>query len=108
MRSPTAAQVHSGKETMVPADKIGTMMEKRRVVPAVKFVTTKSAMDSAKASIMPGNTAGRMNEKVTRRNVVHGVAPRSAAASSIERSRVSSRARTTTATNEMENITCAI
>jgi hypothetical protein len=46
--------------------------------------------------------------KVTFQNVVHGLAPRSAAASSIERSSVMTRERTTTATNEIENMMCAI
>src|SRR5215471_19275329 len=45
---------------------------------------------------------------VTRRNVVNGLAPRSRAASSIDGSRVSTRARTTTATNDSENMMCAI
>src|SRR3954469_8884161 len=88
-----APQIHSGNVT---------------VLPAVKLVTTKSSMDSANASRMPENTAGRMIGKVTFQNVVHGVAPRSAAASSIERSRVTTRARTMAATNEIENMMCAI
>src|SRR3954453_9306644 len=86
-------QIHSGNVT---------------VLPAVKLVTTKSSMDSANASRMPEKTAGRMIGKVTFQNVVHGVAPMSAAASSIERSRVTTRARTMAATNEIENMMCAI
>ena len=88
-----APQIHSGKVT---------------VVPAVKLVTTKSSMDSARASSTPERIAGRIIGKVTFQNVIHGDAPRSAAASSMERSRVSTRARTTTATNEIENMMCAI
>src|SRR4029453_17230813 len=88
--SPTrvAPQIHNGKVV---------------VVPAVKLVTTKSSIDSANASIMPEATAGRMIGKVIRQNVVHGLAPRSAAASSMDRSRVSTRARPTTETKEDEN-----
>src|SRR5690606_33801516 len=86
-------QIHSGKVV---------------VVPEVKFVMTKSSMERAKASMKPESTAGKMTGNVTRQNAVHGPAPRSRAASSMNGSRVSTRARTTTATNEIENITCEI
>src|SRR5262245_11118897 len=76
-------------------------------VPAANCVMTKSSMDSANASNAPESTAGKIDGKVTSQKVVHGPAPRSRAASSVYRSNVNTRARTTTATNEIENITWA-
>ena len=49
-----------------------------------------------------------MSGRVTRKNVWTGRAPRSSAASSRERSKPESRARTTIVTYEMLNTTCAI
>ena len=48
-----------------------------------------------------------MSGSVTFRNVIHALAPRSWAASSSDRSKPASRARTVMATNAMQNITCA-
>ena len=52
--------------------------------PIVNVVTMISSNDSAKASSPPATSAVRMFGRVTRRNVCHGSAPRSADASSIE------------------------
>jgi len=60
-----------------------------------------------KASIQPETIAGRMTGKVTWKKVFTGVAPRSIAASSSERSKVISRDCTTTATKHMVKVMCA-
>ena len=60
--------------------------------------------DRVKASIQPETTAGRITGRVTLKNVVTGVAPRSIAASSSERSKVTRRDWTTTATKHMEKV----
>src|SRR5262245_50202990 len=65
-------------------------------------------MDSTNASSAPDRMPGTIIGNVTRRNVVHESAPRSRAASSIDGSSVSTRARTTIATNDSENITWAM
>ena len=69
---------------------------------------TKSSIESAKASIAPPKTPGRISGRVTRRKVSNGVAPRSFAASSSLRSKPISRERTTTTTKLMQNMTWAI
>ena len=71
------------------------------------MVVTKSSIDSANASSAPAITPGMIIGRVTSRNVSHGPAPRSWAASSSDRSRVSIRARTVIATKDMQNTTCA-
>ena len=78
------------------------------VEPALKFVITKSSIDSANASSAAETTPGMISGSVTRRNVCHGVAPRSCAASSSERSNPISRERTVTITNDRLNMMCAI
>ena len=52
--------------------------------PAVNVVTMISSKESAKASSAPATSAVRICGKVTSRNVRHGPAPRSLAASSSE------------------------
>src|SRR5436309_2411555 len=50
--------------------------------PALKYVTTKSSIESAKQSRSAARIAGAISGKVTFRNVAHSFAPRSIAASS--------------------------
>src|SRR5437773_1955198 len=64
-------------------------------------------MDSANAISAPARTPGMMIGRVILRKVTQGFAPRSAAASSSDRSKPVSRARTVTATYAMLNATCA-
>ncbi len=78
------------------------------VEPALKLLITKSSIDSANASSAAAATAGIISGSVTSRNVCHGVAPRSCAASSSERSKPISRERTVTITNDRVNMMCAI
>jgi hypothetical protein len=73
--------------------------------PATKNVMTKSSNESVKARSAPAMTPGSISGSVTRRNVWIGLAPRSWAASSMERSMPERRARTTMVTNEMVNAT---
>ena len=68
---------------------------------------TKSSIESAKASSAAPTSPGVSSGRVTVRNVVSGVAPRSRAASSSRRSKPISRERTTMTTKEIENITWA-
>lgn len=76
--------------------------------PATKNVMTKSSNDIVNARSAAATTPGRICGSVTRKNVVSGSAPRSIAASSRSRPVPCRRAKTTTATNEMLNATCAI
>ena len=70
------------------------------VEPALKFVITKSSIDSAKVSSAAASTAGAISGSVTRKNVCRPFAPRSCAASSRMRSKPISRERTVTTTND--------
>ena len=76
-------------------------------MPELKFEITKSSIERAKASRPAAITPGAISGSVTRRNVWSGVAPRSEAASSIERSKPINLDRTTTTTKLIENITWA-
>jgi hypothetical protein len=78
------------------------------VVPELKFETTKSSIESAKASRAAPTIPGKISGRVTRRNVWNAFAPRSRAASSRLRSKPIKRERTTTTTKLMQNITWAI
>jgi len=66
--------------------------------PEVNEAITRSSSDRVKASSQPEITAGAMIGRVTRRNASAGVQPRSSAASSSERSKLTSRDETTTET----------
>ena len=66
--------------------------------PEVKDAITRSSSDRVKAKSHPEITAGAMIGSVTRRKVSKGVAPRSSAASSSERLKVTNRDDTTTET----------
>ena len=68
------------------------------VLPAVKFVMTKSSIERLNARSAAATMPGRMSGKVTFQKVVHSVAPRSIAASSRWRGKPVSRARTVTTT----------
>jgi hypothetical protein len=68
------------------------------VAPALKYVITKSSIESAKASSPAARMPGMIRGSVTFRNVTHSLAPRSIAASSRCRSNPTSRARTVTTT----------
>src|SRR5262245_53355580 len=72
--------------------------------PWVNWLMTKSSMDSAKASRNPARIAGNSSGSVTLKNAVTGLAPRSIAAASSDRSSPAARARTVTATNATLNI----
>jgi hypothetical protein len=78
------------------------------VVPELKLVTTKSSIESAKASRAAARIPGKISGSVTSRKVWNGLAPRSVAASSRLRSNPIRRERTTTTTKLMQNMTCAI
>ena len=75
--------------------------------PEVNEAITRSSSDRVKASIQPETTAGRMTGSVICKKVLTGVAPRSIAASSSERSKVTSRDCTTTATKHMVKVVWA-
>src|SRR3546814_5768474 len=66
--------------------------------PVVKLAITRSSSERVKDSSQPATTAGAMIGKVIWKNVRAGGQPRSMAASSIERSKLTSRDCTTTAT----------
>ncbi len=85
--------------------KIGSVVDP---TPALNDVTTRSSNDSAKASIAPAATAGAMSGRVTCQNAPVDDAPRSRAASSRCGSMPRARARTTTATYEMQKVMWAI
>src|SRR6056297_1716546 len=70
--------------------------------PAVKDAITRSSSDSVNARSHPEITAGAMIGRVTRRNASKCEHPRSSAASSSERSKVTSRDDTTTDTKHIE------
>ena len=57
------------------------------VGPELKNAITNSSIDNVKATRAPAITPGRIAGNVTSRNVVTGWAPRSAAASSMRRSK---------------------
>ena len=76
--------------------------------PAVKVVTTISSNDSANASSAPASRAPRSAGNVTRRQVVHGVAPRSIDASSTEPDIRRSRAEALLTTTTMQKVACPI
>src|SRR5262249_24443999 len=75
--------------------------------PLTKFDVTKSSMDSANAISAPARMPGMMSGKVILRKMTQEFAPRSAAASSSDRSKPVIRARTVTVTYAMLNATCA-
>ena len=64
---------------------------------------TKSSSESTNASRKPATTPGQMSGIVTLQNAWNGVANRSCAAFSSERSRPCTRARTVIATNAIAN-----
>ena len=68
------------------------------VEPALKYVITKSSIESANASRPAAMMPGMISGSVTRMNVTSSFAPRSIAASSRWRSKPTSRARTVTTT----------
>ena len=74
--------------------------------PAVKVVTTISSNDSANASSAPASRAPRRAGNVTRRQVVHGVAPRSIDASSTVPDIRRSRAEALLTTTTMQKVAC--
>jgi ABC-type molybdate transport system permease subunit len=74
--------------------------------PDTKLDTTTSSNESVMANRAPPSTPGMICGSVTLRKAPHLLAYRSAAASSMEESRLARRARTTTETNEMLNATC--
>ena len=78
------------------------------VDPELKNVITKSSIESANASNAAETTPGMINGSVTSRKVSAGVAPRSCAASSSERSKPIRRERTVMTTNDRQNMMCAI
>jgi len=75
--------------------------------PEVKLAMTRSSSDRVKARIQPDATAGAMIGSVISKKVRTGGEPRSSAASSIERSKVSKRDCTTTATKHMVSVVWA-
>ena len=66
--------------------------------PATKLASTRSSSDRAKDIMPPATSEGAIIGMVIRKNTFHGRAPRSIAASSIDRSSSRRRAETTTAT----------
>ena len=78
------------------------------VGPALRYVITKSSMESAKPRSAAANIAGAISGSVTFRKVAHSFAPRSIAASSRCLSNPIRRAFTVTTTKLMVNITCAM
>src|SRR5947209_11146358 len=76
--------------------------------PVTKLAITRSSSESAKASIQPEATAGKISGKVIEKNVRSGGQPRSIAASSRLRSKVTSRDWTTTVTKQSVSVVCAI
>ena len=94
-----------GTETRaMPQTKIGNVC----VAPALKYVITKSSMESANPSSAAASIAGAISGSVTLRKVVTSFAPRSIAASSRWRSNPIRRAFTVTTTKLTMNITCAM
>src|SRR5690606_26693174 len=75
--------------------------------PEVKLAITRSSSDRVKASIQPDTIAGMITGSVTWKKVLVGVAPRSIAASSSDRSKLRRRDCTTTATKHIEKVTWA-
>src|SRR5947207_1057081 len=69
---------------------------------------TRSSSESVKASKKPAAIAGQISGSVTDRKVRNGGAPRSIAASSRPRSKVSKRDSTTTATKHRVTVVCAM
>lgn len=67
--------------------------------PAVKLAITRSSSDSVKAKSQPAITAGAMIGSVTDVKAWNGVHPKSKAASSSDRSKLTSREDTTTDNN---------
>ena len=78
------------------------------MLPELKFVITKSSIESANASSAAARTPGAISGSVTLVKVVHAFAPRSCAASSMWRSKPINLDLTTTTTKLMQNITWAI
>ena len=76
--------------------------------PDTKLASTRSSRDSAKDIIPPAANDGAIIGMVIRKNTFHGRAPRSIAASSIDRSSSRKRADTTTATYAAQNVVWAI
>src|SRR5262245_4084655 len=74
--------------------------------PCVNWLITKSSIDNAKARRKPARIPGNRSGSVTLMKAVTGVAPRSIAAASRDRSRPAALALTVTATNAMLNIVC--
>src|SRR5450830_450152 len=76
--------------------------------PETKLASTRSSRDSAKDIIPPAANDGAIIGMVIRKNTFHGRAPKSIAASSIDRSSSRKRADTTTATYAAQKVVCAI
>src|ERR1051325_2524523 len=76
--------------------------------PVEKLAITRSSNDSVKASIQPAATAGKISGSVMVMKVLSGGQPRSIAASSRLRSKVTSRDCTTTVTKLAVTVVCAI
>ena len=76
--------------------------------PETKLASTKSSNDSAKDIIAPAAREGAIIGTVIRKNTFQGLAPRSIAASSIERSISRKRDDTNTATYAVQKVVWAI
>ena len=95
-----------GTETRaIPQTKTGNVCV---TLPPLKYVMTKSSIESAKPSSAAASIAGASNGSVTLRNVVISFAPRSIAASSRCRSKPIRRAFTVTTMKLTMNITWAM
>src|SRR5205823_10839416 len=88
----------------IPQTKIGKVC----TGPALRYVITKSSIESAKPRSPAASIAGAMSGSVTFWKVFHSLAPRSIAASSRCLSNPMRRAFTVTTTKLMVNITCAM
>ena len=76
--------------------------------PVEKLAITRSSNDSVKASIQPAATAGKISGRVTTMKVFNGGQPRSIAASSRLRSKLTSRDCTRTVTKLAGTVVWAI
>src|SRR4249919_1543169 len=76
--------------------------------PLAKLATTRSSIDSVKASSQPETSAGMMIGNVIWKNTCTRLAPRSIAASSMDLSSSPRREETTTVTKATQKVTCAI
>ena len=72
--------------------------------PDTKLASTRSSSDRAKDIMAPAASEGAIIGMVIRKNTFQGLAPKSMAASSIDRSSSRNRADTTTATYAAQNV----